>query len=142
MASLDDAWQSLMAAKAHIKSLNYSGAVREAQICVELSIKALLDNFHIKYKKMHDIDDGVFLGVFKKALPHLKEDYEIKQFQQCLARSRVHLKLLSSIKDFTKYTFLDVPAKRLFGKDFAKIVVGYASETYWCCKQLSDKIVI
>ena len=141
MASLDDAWQSLMAAETHLKSLNYSGAVREAQICVELSVKALLDNFHIKYKKMHDIDDGVFLGVFKKAFPHLK-DYEIEQFQQCLAKSRVYLKLLSSIKDFAKYTFLDVPAKKLFDRDFAKIVVGYASETYWCCKRLSDKIVI
>ena len=141
MASLDDAWQSLRAAETHIKSLNYSGAVREAQICVELSVKALLDNFHIKYKKMHDIDDGVFLGVFKEAFPHLK-DHEIKQFQECLAKSRVYLKLLASIKDFTKYTFLDVPAKRLFDRDFAKIVVEYARETYWCCKWLSDKIVI
>jgi len=141
MASLDDAWESLTAAEAHLTRFNYSGAVREAQICVELSIKALLDNFHIKYKKMHDIDDGVFLGVFKEAFPHLK-DYEIKQFQECLAKSRVYLKLLSSIKDFTKYTFLDVPAKKLFDRDFAKIVVGYASETYWCCKRLSGKIVI
>jgi len=141
MASLDDAWESLTAAKAHLTRLNYSGAVREVQICVELSIKALLDDFHIGYKKMHDIDDGVFLGIFKKAFPHLK-DYEIKQFQEYLAKSRVHLKLLSSVKDFAKYTFLDVPAKRLFDRDFAKIVVGYASETYWCCKQLSDKIVI
>jgi len=141
MASLDDAWESLTAAEAHLKRFNYSGAVREAQICVELSVKALLDNFGIKYKKMHDIDDGVFLGVFNKALPHLK-DYEIKQFQQCLAKSRVYLKLLASIKDFTKYTFLDVPAKKLFDRDFAKIVAGYARETYWCCKRLSGKIVI
>ena len=40
MTSLDDAWESLNAAKAHLTRLNYSGAVREAQIRVELSIKA------------------------------------------------------------------------------------------------------
>jgi len=141
MASLVDAWVSLESARKHLKDFNYAGAVREAQICVELSVKALLDNFHIEYKKVHDIGDGVFLGVFKEAFPHLK-DHEIREFQECLAKSRVYLKLLSSIKDFTKYTFLDLPAKRLFDKDFAKIVVGYASETYWCCNQLSDKILI
>ena len=141
MASLDDAWVSLQSAKKHLDDFNYAGAVREAQICVELSIKALLENFFIKYKKTHDIGDGVFMGVFQKALPHLK-GYEIQRFKECLAKSRVYLKLLSSIKNFTTYTFLGVPAKRLFDKDFAKTMVDYASQTYWCCKNLSDKIVI
>ena len=141
MASLDDAWVSLRSARKHLDDFNYAGAIREAQICVELSIKALLESFGIKYKKTHDIEDGVFKGVFQKAFPHLK-DYEIKQFQECLAKSRVYLKLLSGIKNFTTYTFLDVPAKRLFDKDFAKTMVDYASQTYLCCKNLSDKIVI
>ena len=141
MASLDDAWESLRAAETHLRSLNYSGAIREAQICVELSIKALLENFNIEYKKAHDIGDGVFSGVSQKAFPYVK-DYEIKHFAECLAKSRIYLKLLSSIKNFTTYTFLGVPAKRLFDKDFATIIVGYARDTYWCCKHLSDKIVI
>ena len=141
MASLEDAWVSLQSARKHLKDFNYAGAVREAQICVELSIKALLENFNIEYKKEHDIGDGVFFGVFQKVFPHLK-DYEVKQFQECLAKSRVYLKLLSSIKNFTTYTFLDVPAKKLFDKDFAKTIVNYASQTYWCCKNLSDKIVL
>ena len=140
MASLEDAWVSLQSARKHFNDFNYAGAIREAQICVELSIKALLQNFYIEYKKTHDIGDGVFKGVFQKAFPYLK-DYEIKQFQECLAKSRVYLKLLSSIKNFTTYTFLDVPAKRLFDKDFAKTMVNYASQTYLCCESLSNKIV-
>jgi len=141
MASLDDAWQSFRIAEGHLKDLNYSGAVREAQICVELSIKALLDNFDIEYKKVHDVGDGVFMGVLQKAFPHLK-DYEVRQFEKCLAKSRIYLKLLSSIKNFTTYTFLDVPAKDLFDKNFAAIMVDCARQTYWCCKRLSDKLVI
>jgi len=141
MASLDDAFESLQSARSHLSRFNYSGAIREAQICVELSIKALLENFGIEYKKNHDIGDGVFSGVFQKAVPHL-EDYEVKRFQECLAKSRVYMKLLSSIKNFTTYTFLDVPAKRLFDKDFAKTMIDYASQTYHCCKNLSNKIVI
>ena len=141
MASLEDAWVSLQSARKHLKDFNYAGAVREAQICVELSIKALLENFDIEYKKVHDIGDGVFHGVFEKAFHHLK-GHEIRQFQECLAKSRVYVKLLTSIKNFTTYTFLNVPAKRLFDKDFAKTMVDYASQTYWCCKNLSDKILI
>lgn len=140
MASLEDAWVSLQSARKHLNDINYAGAVREAQICVELSIKALLENFNIQYKKEHDIGDDVFKGVFQKASPHLK-DYETKQFQECLAKSRVYLKLLSSIKTFTTYTFLDIPAKKLFDKEFAKTMVDYASQTYWCCENLSKKII-
>lgn len=141
MASLDDAFENLQSARTHLSRLNYAGAIREAQICVELSIKALLDNFSIEYKKTHDIEDGVFIGVLDKATPHL-EGSEIGQFQECLAKSRIYLKLLSSIKNFTTYKFLGVPAKRMFDGDFAKIMVDYASQTYWCCKNLSSKIVI
>jgi len=141
MASLDDAFESLQSAENHLRRLNYAGAIREAQICVELSIKALLRDFGIEYKKDHDIGDGVFSGVLDKALPHLK-DYEIGQFQKCLAKSRICMKLLSSIKNFTTYTFLGVPTKELFDKDFAKIMVNYASQTYYCCKNISSKIVI
>jgi len=141
MASLDDAFESLQSARSHLSRFNYAGAIREAQICVELSIKALLENFDIEYKKTHDIGDGVFEGVFLKAVPLLK-DYEIGQFKECLAKSRVYMKLLSSIKNFTTYTFLDIPAKRLFDKDFAKTMVNYASQTYHCCNNLSNKIVI
>lgn len=90
---------------------------------------------------MHDIGDGVFIGVFDKAFPHLK-DYEIGRFQECLAKSRVYMKLLSGVKNFTTYTFLGVPARSMFDGDFAKIMVDYASQTYWCCKNLSSKIVI
>lgn len=141
MASLDDAFESLQSARNHLSRFNYAGAIREAQICVELSIKALLENYDIEYKKTHDIGDGVFKGVFEKAFPHLK-DYEIQQFQECLAKSRVYMKLLSSIKNFTTYTFLDVPAKKLFDRDFAKTMIDYASQTYHCCRNLSNKIVM
>lgn len=141
MASLDDAFESLQSARNHLKRLNYAGAIREAQICVELSIKALLENFRIEYKKTHDIEDGVFRGVLNKVFPHL-EDYEVGQFSKCLAKSRIYMKLLSSIKNFTTYTFLGVPTKELFDKDFAKIMVNYASQTYYCCKNISSKIVI
>ena len=141
MASLEDAYASYHSASKHLEGFNYAGAVREAQICVELSIKALLENLDIEYKKEHDIGDDVFKGVFQKAFPHLK-GYEIKQFQECLAKSRVYLKLLSSIKNFTTYTFLDVPAKNLFDKEFAKTMVDYAGQAYWCCVMLSKKIVI
>ena len=131
----------MQSARNHLSGFNYAGAIREAQICVELSVKALLDNFGIEYKKTHDIEDGVFIGVLDKATPHLKGN-EIGQFQECLAKSRVYIKLLSSIKNSTTYKFLGVPTKRLFDKDFAKIMVDYASQTYWCCKNLSSKIVI
>ncbi|MCC6003578.1 MAG: HEPN domain-containing protein [Thermofilum sp.] len=47
---IEDAGARLYAAESHLKESDYPGAMLKAQMCMELSIKALLDELGISYK--------------------------------------------------------------------------------------------
>jgi len=45
MVTFNDAYERLRAAERNLEGLDYAGSVREAQVCVELSVKVLFDFF-------------------------------------------------------------------------------------------------
>ena len=47
---IEDARERLNAAESRLKEFDYAGAMYEAERCIELTVKALLDKLNINYK--------------------------------------------------------------------------------------------
>jgi len=124
MSKLEDAYKRLAAAEDRLKHLDYAGTLREAQACIELSVKALLDELGIDYRGKrdripHDVSDLV-----PKAFEELKdrlEDYEYDLIRLDLARAAVLLRMLTSIAGFLEYG--------VAGREPKEVLAG-ASETF------------
>ena len=141
MVTFKDAYERLGAAEGNLKRLDYAGAVREAQACVELSVKALFDFLQIKYDPKHDVPDKVFLEAFKIVAPKLK-NYEAATFRNCLATARVYMRMLYCARRFAEFGFLDASAGELFGGEFAKVTVNRARKIYFCLSSIELRLTI
>gem|GEM_PF-2406179 len=101
---------------------DYPMAVRRAQECVELSLKAALRAFAIEYPKRHDVGDALNLlkgkapAWFSSRIPHLSavsSDLARKRGQPCTATSRNSNRHLSYSAAKTLKTLLLRRGKRL-----------------------------
>lgn len=129
-----DAWGRLMLADEFLKRYDYAGAIREAQVALELASKALLDKLSIDYysikregrkRFVHDVSDKI-PEAFEKLKPYLKEDLEVDQAQVSLAMIAVLVKLLTSVKSYGEFGIKvgerKVEAREVFGPNFADMV--------------------
>ena len=141
---LEDARERLYAAKKLVEECNYAGALSEAQRCIELSVKALLEELGIEYgeikgkkkrvKVPHDVSEFI-PDAIKRVEEHLEEFQVID-----LARAAVLLKLLTSIRNYLEYGVeyrnqVLVSSKelfdRFFGEKLVSIVIPFVERSYW-----------
>ena len=142
MGQIEDAYSRYQIAKDLLDNGEYAGAIREAQQCVELSVKALLGALNIDYTKRrgdkktkipHDVSEKI-PEAFGKVEHLLGKQLNLQRTY--FAQAAVILKLLTGIKDHAAYgiTGLQVGAKDIFNFAFARelatILVSLSYESY------------
>jgi hypothetical protein len=148
---IEDARARLYAAESHLKESDYPGAMLEAQMCMELSIKALLDKLGVSYKTRegkipHDVSDKIpeAFEKLKQYMQGLKE-YEIKSIKVELARSAVLLRLLTSIREYLEYGVNGLAGSKevfdfVFAGKLAATVVDQVRNSYWRIYDLINRL--
>ena len=151
---IEDARDRLKAAGKLLDEADYAGAMSEAQRCIELSVKALLDKLNINYMKgkrvSHDVSDNI-PEAFEKLKPYL-EDYEVDIKRKELAQAAVLLRFLTSIRSYLEFgvehkvgnrkLLLASPREVFdfsFGKALANIVVELVKSCHWRIYDLISK---
>lgn len=130
---IEDARERLDAEESRLKESDCAGAMYEAQRCIELSVKALLDKLNINYKTKegripHDVSDKVS-ETFEKLKPYL-EDYEVDSARVGLARSALLLRFLTSIREYLEFGVGDLAgSKETFNSLFAKTLASTVVES-------------
>jgi len=145
---IEDARERLNAAESRLKEFDYAGAIDEAQRCIELSVKAILDKLNINYRTKegripHDVSDKI-PDIFERIKPYLK-DYEVNSARVELARAAVLLRFLTSIRAYLEFGVSDLAGSKetfdsLFAKNLASIVVELVRSSYWRIHDLISKI--
>jgi hypothetical protein len=136
MVSFDDAEEKLRNAEDFLRKHNFADAILNTQISVELAVKCLFDALNIKYKLVHDIDDACYDEAFNR-LPHLvgKDYYLANDISTKVARARVLLASLSSMRNYAEYGVSRVSAKNIFSsaqmEDLAEAYHGCANEIFF-----------
>jgi len=153
MGRIEDAYSRYEIARSLLDKEDYAGAIREAQQCVELSVKALLDTLNIDYivlghgkKKAipHDVS-GKIPEAFEKVKPLVgKHEFDLQR--RYFAQAATVLRLLTAIKDHAAYGIkeLQVGAKDIFdfvfAKELAKILVDLSHESYLHMLMMLDRL--
>lgn len=145
---IEDASERLYAAESRLREFDYAGAMLEAQRCIEISVKSLLDKLNIEYKMKdgripHDVSDKI-PKAFEKIKPLLK-DWEINNVRIELARSAVLLRFLTSIRGYLEYGVNDLAGSKetfssIFAEKLAKIIVDLVKTAHWRISNLITKI--
>jgi len=153
MSRIKDAYSRYDIAKSLLDKGHYAGAIREAQQCVELSVKALLDTLNIIYivvghgkKKAipHDVSEKI-PEAFEKIKP-LVGKYEFDLQRRYFAQAATLLRLLTAMKDHAAYGIreLQVSAQDIFNfvfaKELATILVSLSYESYLHMFMMLDRL--
>lgn len=120
----------LKSAKSALRNKNYPYTVRQAQECVELSLKGVLRLYGIEYPKENDVKEVLLRvsGKFPRWFRKQMEDFA--RISSKLAAERGP----SMYGDEEK----DVPASELFGKDRAVEALKQAQLIYPNCSKALD----
>ena len=135
MVSFDDALEKLRNAEYFLRERKYADSILNTQLCVELSVKCLFQGLSVEYPKRHDIEDKCFSVLFKHVGKIINDKYLTKDANTKIARARVLLASLSTLRNFTEYGLSEVSAKDIFNstrmEDLAKSFYDCANEIYW-----------
>lgn len=145
VARLKDAEARLGAAEKMLESGDCAGALREAQRCIELAVKALLEELGVDYKKggkiPHDVSDRIAEAYdrIKSAL----DRYEADRARVRLARCAVLLRALTSIRGYLEYGVEDLAgSKEIFDYYFGDLsgeIIEIARRCFWwICDLISE----
>lgn len=140
---IEDAEIRLEIAKQRMEKADFAGVIREAQACVELSLKALLEVLGVEYRDKrgrypHDVSDKI-PEAFKKLEPLLrKEPYGTKfvAWKQRIGIVTMLSRILAAVRDQTTYGIqeLGLSSKDIFlsffGEKLAKVLLRYARQAY------------
>jgi HEPN domain-containing protein len=145
---IEDVRASLSVAEIHLKEHNYARAMYEAQRCIELSVKALLDKLDVEYKTKegkipHDVSDKI-PAVFEKIKSYL-ENYDVEWYRVELARAAVLLRFLTSIREYLEYGVGDLASSTetfnsIFAEKLANTIVELVRDSHWEIYHLISKI--
>jgi len=116
---------SLSEARDKSKALDWAGAVKAAQLCIELSTKGMLRLFDVEYQPDHDVSER--LAAIPKKMEGIP-DYVL----EALARSRMASKVWEPTHSLAVYGALDIGPGRLFKESDAKAAVECASDAHTC----------
>lgn len=152
MAKIDDAYDRLSSAQKLMESGDYAGAITEAQMCMELSLKAFLDALEVDYTRddrgkkrfLHDVSSKVYQGFEElKSCLHRRHEGEYRDIERDLTKAAVLSSLLWTLRNYCQYGvagFKEVGAKDIFdynfGKDIAEVLVKKTGESHWRIKDL------
>jgi HEPN domain-containing protein len=138
---MDKAWNRLSAAREHVKGgVHYSGAVQDAQECVELSVKAILTLLNVEFQKKHGWD--------KENLAKIADQIQKNKLLDGLADKHLYIRLprLIFLANFWDQFYLTAKygmeagylasAQDLFGRAEADLAVTHAHECYNAAHQL------
>jgi HEPN domain-containing protein len=125
----------LQTAKDHLKGgVHYSDAVQACQVCVELSVKAILAFLDVEFSKAHGWD--------KEKLAKIAEQIQKRKVLDKLAEQFVHIQLprLIFLANFWDQFYLQAKygmeagylasAQDLLNRDEADIAIKHAEECY------------
>jgi HEPN domain-containing protein len=123
----------LQTANGHFKfGIHFSDAVQESQVCVELSVKAILAFLDVDFRKSHGWD--------KEQLAKIAEQIQKKSILDKLVQQHLYIKLprLLFLVNFWDLFYLQAKygaeagylasAQDLFGRDEAELAVKHAEE--------------
>lgn len=132
---IDKASTHLQIAKKHLESrVHYSDAVQASQVCVELSVKAILAFLGVEFPKSHGWD--------RDKLGRIAEQIHKRRLLEKLAERYLHIHLprLLFLANFWDQFYLQAKygleagylasAQDLFAQDEAAIAVKHANECY------------
>ena len=139
-AELSEGWVEkasthLQTAKEHLKScVYYSDAVQASQVCVELSVKAILAYLDVDFPRTHGWD--------KEKLGKIAEQVQKRKLLDKLAEHHLHIQLprLLFLANFWDQFYLQAKygmeagylasAQDLFGRDEADLAIKHADECH------------
>jgi HEPN domain-containing protein len=129
---IDQAHTYLETAKQLRERYEFPEAVRAAQTCVELCLKAILKSKGIDPPHKHDV--GRELLVIQEKLP--------TNFRQRVPKLNFISLSLALWRDPSMYGMEgQLPADKFFGKEEADLAVRYAEDTYlWCSPVRYDQL--
>ncbi|MCD6508961.1 MAG: HEPN domain-containing protein [Thermoprotei archaeon] len=130
-AYLEDAEYSLEECKMALKNKLYHRAVRRAQECVELCLKAILRLFGIEYPRAHDVSSSILR--IRGMLPEWfrRELNFIIEVSTSLALQRA--------PSFYGDEYKKIPAKRLFKKEDAERSLSMARRVLELTRKLYEQ---
>ncbi|KPV64434.1 MAG: HEPN domain protein [Candidatus Bathyarchaeota archaeon BA1] len=116
---------ALKAARIHYDNWNYTSCIHQAQLAVELTLKALLKKFTGDFPKIHDV--GAALMEHAEKLP--------EPVKEKVGRLWFISKTLAAWREPSVYGLeaRQVAPDKLFGKKDAEVAIGYAEEVYTAC---------
>ena len=136
---MEDALARLNAAENCLKTWDYAGALLEAERCLELSAKTLLQSVGVSYagergKIPHDVSSKI-PETFEKMRP-LLDPRTVDYYRIELARAAVLLRMLTSIKQQLEYGVEGLAGigetfGSVFSKELAEQVVALTRNTHW-----------
>jgi hypothetical protein len=142
---LETANDRFRAAEECLNRSDFAGAIREAQTCVELSVKALLEILGIVYKPKHDVSDKIPAIIDK--LKHWLGNDEVLAVENCLVPEEVWMKILVAMRSIATYgeQKLNIGADVIFSnesnKELVKLSVRETEKIYNTIAELIKKLV-
>lgn len=148
---IKDAEEKLSECKILLKESKYAGALLALQQCLELSVKALLDEVGISYiskkgKPTHDVSNKL-PGAFQKIKEMLKlAKYEEERYRKGLAKAGFLLTFLTAIRNYLAYGFENLAnIVEILGnfedvKKFTETSLSFGEESFLIIKEIISKL--
>ena len=130
-ALLKEAGLRLNTAKGALRGRNYAYAFRQAQECVELSLKACLRWVGVEYPKVHDVSK-----VLRASVDRFPNWFRSRIDEFCRASTE-----LAERREMSMYgdEQAGLTPERLFSREDAARAVTQASEVFRACKRLCSR---
>ena len=142
---IENANVALNRAERYFEESNYSCSIKEAQTCLEQTIKGLSIALGIEYPRDHDVSDEIKLII--DSLSRRLQTGELASIQNKMMRAGLLSKMLSKMRLFAIYgdEKLGIAADVLFSGDFGKkITEPVLSETdiiYRCVTETIERLL-
>lgn len=115
-----DASQALREAQEKFSKFEWQSAMRNAQMCIELSVKGMLRLLDIEYPSNHDVSGK--LGLVPKKVDGLSKD-DVESIGRVAIASRIW----EPVHSLAVYGLFNVSPSRLFKETDAKAIIESAS---------------
>jgi HEPN domain-containing protein len=139
---LNKAQIHLNSAREHVKNIHYSESVQASQVCIEFSVKSILDLLEVECPPRHKWGE--------KQLANIAKQIRDKQILEKPEAQYIHVPRLLFLLNFwgefyisAKYGFEEgdlAPARDLIRDGEAKLAVQHAEECWLAASQVFDQI--
>lgn len=144
---IENANAALNNAEFYFSRSNFAAAIKEAQVCIEQVIKALMVSLGVTPRMQHDVSDEIKVVIEELKSRGLFETGEIASFQNRLTKVRLLSKTLLEMKPFSTYgdEKLGFPADVLFadnfGRNLCEAILPEVDTVFRCVSEIIEKIL-